>query len=47
MHTGIHTQSHTPEEKGTHRNHFHGVKSLAGIIDGSMIALHMKYEGKD
>lgn len=47
MHTGIHKQSHTTEEKGTHSNNFQGVKSLTGIIDGSMIALHMKYEGKD
>lgn len=46
MNTGIHTQSQTPERKGAHRNHSQG-KSLPGFIDGSMIALHMKYEEKD
>lgn len=41
-HRHTQTQSHTPEEKRTHGNHFHGV-----IIDGSMIAFYMKYEGID
>lgn len=45
-HRHKHTKSYSKGKRDT-GNHFQGVKSLAGIIDGSMIALHMKYEGKD
>lgn len=47
IYTDAHRHKVILQVKGTHRNHFQGVKSLAGIIEVSMTALHMKYEGKD